>query len=97
VEDGRSSFSYWYGQHFAKERDAVSRDNILETLYRVSSLEDLENLPQRLSYQDVWHNFSRTFDGGSSVSVHEITHYVVVFRHFMERIGVEQRGRPLGI
>ncbi len=87
TQDGITTYSFYYGQHYNKEVDTVNADNLLSNVYSVTSLEDLEALPLRLSYDDVHAQFSRTFDEGSAVVVHELTHYVIIFRCFLEQVG----------
>ncbi len=97
LENGRFTYSYWYGQFFGLDEESTRKDNLLTTIYTVSSLEDLEALPERLSYEDVWSQFATTFEEGSSVSVYKITHYIVIFRRFVENVGVPTRRVPLRI
>ncbi len=89
--DNRETFSLYYGQTFQKERESIGSENLLDRIYTVSSLEDLDQLPERLSYEDVWSQFVPTFEEGSSTTVFELTHYVVIFRRFIEDVGVPTR------
>ncbi len=97
TEQGVTTYSFWYGQTYHNEEEAVGQDNLLGTQYDVSSVEDLEVLPERLSYNDIWGQFVRTFNEGSSVTVYKLTHYVVIFRRYVEDVGTPTRNVPLPI
>lgn len=90
VQGNSFSYSIWYGQHISAEADAVHKDNILREVYSVQHLSDLGQLPPVLSYDDVWADFAKTFDGGSGVSVVDLTHFVWIFRRFIEKLGPEE-------
>ncbi len=93
--DNKTTFSCYYGQRYGRELDTVNADNILDNVYSVSSTDDLERLPQTLSYDEVYTQFSRTFDESSGVVIHELTHYVVIFRQFLQTVGDPCRKVPL--
>ena len=95
--DGKVTYSYWYGQYFDIHDEQNPRENFLTTVYTVSSLEDLERMPHRLTYEDVWPLFVANFEASSSVSVHSLTHFIVIFRRFVEEVGSPTRMIPLRI
>lgn len=74
------SYSIWYGQQFSNDWGSVHADNILREVYKVKTLADLAKLPHVLSYDNLWADFAKTFDGGSAVSIVDLTHYVFIFR-----------------
>lgn len=78
-ENGRDSFSYWFGQDYGAKEDDYQESS---PIYLVRAHTDVRKVPLSYPKESFEALFSRGFSQ-SAVFVHSLTHTVYIFRHLL--------------
>ena len=86
--NGQKTFSVYFGQSFEPSANPVASKVSLgqRDVYQVSSISDLDSVPDSFETSDLVNAFDRYFhDGVSNVSVHKIVNLVFILRKLVSR------------